>query len=349
MPWPKGKPRKPRETPPEPPPAPPPPAEERGAFQPAIGPKREGGKTALAAENQELALREMGDEEKSEREQLYEKYDEMKGTPTEELSQEGNETPPASEEELSQEEAEETPPEEESQELGSEEEMIPISQLKETQNKMHEATTRAANFEKLVEEMAPAVDWKKLQLSKGEGETQPAQPTQRTVEIPSQDLFVSDYPKWHEQNTDAVAQRVVNILEERYMPQAAQKITTQTEWTRLQHQFRDDYAEVIKEVYRGDADEAEHVMNFHIQKNRKANPKASPSELYALAKPAFDERVGPRPKKSGKKVVPLEAPAKAKETAPAGPEKPMTMEDWEKEGRDYVSFKQKKIRELQGF
>ena len=65
--WPKGKPRKVQPTagPPEPPPAPPPPMEgsesgpapEGTAFHPAMGAKRDGGKDALAAENQMLAER----------------------------------------------------------------------------------------------------------------------------------------------------------------------------------------------------------------------------------------------------------------------------------------------------
>ena len=345
MPWPKGKPRGPRKKPTQDSPQNQP-EHEGKAFQPAMGPKREGGKTALAKDNLEFEMKQKTDETISERDKIGDRFMEQTyGTPTEELSPEPKETPSPSEEELSPETSEEVAPEEEPGEVQPEEETVPISQLKETQNKMHDATTEAANYKKMLDEMSPFVDWNKYQLStKGEGSPKATPSPATPVEAPSQDLFVTDYDKWHEQNTNSVAEKVIERLKSEFMPQAANQLSEQTEWKRLDREFRAE----VKDVFGEDTQEAVDIMTVYINRERKANPDASPQDLYEKARPAFEKRFGQTLKKPGKKVVTLESPAKATERQLAGPEKPMTMDDWDKQNRDFVKFRQEELRKRQG-
>jgi len=347
MAWPKGKPRKTREEGPAEAPTmelvEKTPEPKQGAFKPAVGPKREGGKDALAAQNIELE-RQQEPTEKSEREKIGDKYMEQTyGTPEGELSQKVEETPPTSEEELSPEKPEEVAPEEEQQELQPEtEETVPITQLRETQDKMHQATTEAANNRKLLDEISPFVDWPRYQLSmKGEGV--PTAPTSAapTVSPPSQDLFISDYNKWAEEFKNTLW----NEFQQKAIPQVANQATTQTEWARLEGEF-------TKEVQNapGGPQRWIYLMNSYINDVRKPNETRTPTQIFEAAKENFTKDFGHvlNMKKPGKKVVPLESPGKPKEQVAAGPEKPMTMQDWDNENRDYVKFRQKRLREMQG-
>jgi hypothetical protein len=154
---------------------------------------------------------------------------------------------------------------------------------------------------------------------------------------------VQDYSKWQERRNSAVADAVIERLKTEFMPQAANQISADTEWKRLEGEFTREFNSLPEY-----GPEWMDHMNVYINRERKASPNSSPQELYDAAKPKFMKTFGTPNKKSGKKVVPLESPGKAKEKMGAAPEKPMDMEDWERQNRDYVAYRQKKAREMQG-
>lgn len=315
---------------------------ESGAFHPTIGIKREGGKAALMAENQEIALREENQDDKSERDKIEDRFEQKTyGTPEGEHSRE-EEAPPSSEGEHPQEESEAAPPKEEpEEEHGPEEEMVPKSEHKEAEDRMHQATTEAANYRKLMEEIAPFVDWGKYNQNRGKPSAEKSVEQPR-VETPPQDLFVSDYNAWMQKLMENVATNLTTRFEQEYMPKVVAQSSEKAEWTRLEGQFTQEVGEMP-----GGSARWISVMNSYINEERKPGDTRPPKEIFNEAKKAFDKDFG-HLKKPQKKVVPLESPGKKGEREKPTPEKPMDLKDWEKENRDFVKFRQKKVGELQG-
>ena len=126
-----------------------------------------------------------------------------------------------------------------------------------------------------------------------------------------------------------------------FMPKAANEISAKTEWVNIEREF-------TKEVkdYSGGPERWVHMMNSYIADAKKPNDTRSPREIYEAARINFDKDFGYM-KKSQKKVIPLESPGKQKEREVGKPEKQMTIDDWNEESREYVKFKEQKMRELQ--
>jgi hypothetical protein len=339
MAWPKGKPRKPKA--PEAAPVSTKPVvsaivgegTDKKALTGVASTKREGGKSALLAENATIAAAQAAPEgEKSPREKAEDKFVEQtynleasEATDTTEQPQETEETTSATEEvqsvpEETVEAPSETVEEQESTRTYTEEEH------KAAIDRMHQATTEAANYRKYLEEVSPHVNWDKFTQTRGE--TTVAGPTEATptAEMPTQEEFISDYPSW--------LKKFEKYTASKQNPEIQKAIQHQNDLQTCITAFNDEFKDLDKRVAK--------------DPTFKTKPM---SEVYAEVLPEFREftkTMKPTAIQPQKKKIPLESPSKAKEREAAGPEKPMTWEDVESDRRAYVKFKQDETRRLKG-
>jgi hypothetical protein len=336
----------------------------------AHGPRRSGGKDALIAESLEMEAEQARNNpniEKSQREQIQERYERMQGIESEsankkQVAQEDNteeettnETLDTSGQELSQEETEEVVPDESSkgEELQPDEnnpwyqEYLKSEQrIKDTQNRMHEATTESANYRKLVDEISTKTDLGKL-LNPELSEKTETKST--TIPPPSVELMINDNEKFWDQAVDHIASnpKLAKALVEKVIPEVGPKISQQTAAEQLERKFKEDYKNIS-----GGPDFYIPNMNNLMLLEQKSNPHATMWDLYELTKPKFEEKVGfkPRPKPE-RKTVPLESPSKRTEVEPSKTDtldQQIVMGDakYEKEShRDYMKFRRKMLND----
>jgi len=281
------------------------------------------------------------EKELSEREKLDKKYMEVAyGNPESPEEEEETQEEPEEEtteelepEEVSEEVEQETSPEEQSPEA------ISAERYQNAVDRMHEATTEAANQRKYIDEIGRFVDWRKYQNSiKGqniEGQTETA-PTK--AKPPPMDLMLQDYEKWWEAVVDAAAQRIT--------PKVSNQVTEEAQGRAVLEKYHEDFKELpnrerfLGTLYAIGQEEAKKDPSF-LQK--------SYMERYETILPEFRKTIaGVLTKTPGKKKVIVESPSKSKEREIVEQEQPLTMDDVEKKNRDYVKFRASENRRLQG-
>lgn len=319
-------------------------------ITPAVGPQRDGGKSALMMEAKEIEARENPPEKEiSEREKIDKKYMEQTyGTPEsseEEQTQEEAEEQEEETEEETEQEVEETS--EETQQETSEEEQsseaISPDQYRSAVDKMHEATTEAANQRKYIDEIGRFVDWEKYQQSlKGQTIEKKTEVKEEEVELPTLSSALEDEEKYHQTLIDAVAKRVAQKI----TPQVSNQVTEQVEEKEVLERYHKDFKELPHR---------ERFIPLFVgigQEEAKKDPtflQKSYMERYEALLPEFRKTIaGIMTKPPGKKKVPVESPSKLKEREITEAEKPLTPEDVEKSNRNYVKFRAAENKRLQG-
>jgi hypothetical protein len=307
------------------------------ALTGVAGPIREGGKAALTMESATLAAQEAQPAaEKTEKEKIEERFTEETYGEAEPVNLE--ETSSASEEEQSETEESEGVTSEASEEQEPEEKTHTEAEYKAAVDRMHEATTETANYKRYLEEIKPAIDHSKLMGPPSE------KPQEEAPQKPSQDLFVTDYDKWYEQDL-----RYRKHLEAKDSPDARTAIKQEIELSEV----KKDFSEKIKDLPGTAERNWVYLQGIAVEMGQKDPSflRKSYKEQYDLAMPTFMEdmkHLKEPTKQMTKKKIPLESPSKAKEREPSGPEKPPDWTDVEKSRRDYVKFRQERNRELQG-
>ena len=309
----------------------------------AIGSRRQGGKEALMVEAGEIeAKNKPPEEEISERERIGKRYMEQTyNTPESPEKEEHTQEKPEEEqiveetktEEVS-EEVEETVSEEEHTE-----EAIPEGRYKEAVDKMHQATTEAANQRKYIDEIGPYVDWEKYQHSiKGKPIEEQMETKAPMTGPPPMDLMLQDYPKW--------ANEMKKWTEQGITPIVSNQVTEEAQGREVLAKYNEDFKDLpnrerlLGTLYSIGKEYADKDPAF-LQK--------SYMERYEILLPEFRKTIaGVTRTAPGKKKVIVESPSKSKEREIAEEEQPLTMADVEKKNRAYVRWRASENKRLRG-